>query len=937
MFAQFAYNDAPALQAMTDAEASTAPDALARQLERSSLTPQFGTTINGRRVFLVSKTAPLNSDKNILTVLPGALKSFISEFSGKLNELFHKLYQRSATSGKVNGYHTAWELELETLDGRMQTVWDTVIGLYSQIPTLAHPRAQIEALKGIMHLEQLAFQLKEQCRALRLLLASPHHQKALECYKEMVKGCDDLVKKPIEEKVSGLSGLFVTASLKIHAATSQLADEPPLVKEESERLYDDTLKYILHTASCFIKEIPASNEKLKKDLEDLVGYVTQKLGNTATPAPVVDAQQPPTSVPVSVYVQQAGTIELPVANLFRNGQYKYWADWSGFSYPEILKQVNQLTSIAKALYKVQGELQETIRSTCQRDVDSLVLEAALNTHTATIQDLERLIGAEAQALQALPLSNQIHAGLYYVAGLLTQGKTISCTAEQFLQMAKGSFGLHAKALHQLIKYVESKDALAENSTVTSICNLYAAVQAACAIKEPLNNNTRVYTVIEQILAIAGSTLLKLSAEESQIPHKLLTRKMLPGTLRLGDASGTLQTYLMKGFLQHLHFSKTDHGTSDPELEMALFILKSDPVYKTGFNELLSTNKELQALYSAYIKQSDMEAHAQTLETMSTLVEMLERTSPEGAADEVRKADVFVRYHKANQAMLAFKAKCQDQGPAQCARAKWLEDKVATFAATWAEDLDVEEDLKRYEGKVSEFLHSHLCKSLCAVEPASRLAADREILATVLKGNDTLSGIVKVLMNRWTLERFVEYAKQGTAARAVSFFKSELFGYSVEEKTITEAEVEILTTLFTEYLTDPTQTALWRCQYDTGYMEMALKEFYLKTIEWESQFSKEDILLETRGYAEINTWQQVLYHYAAFRRLVDSNGCLIPNSDPYREALSCYEQAKECLEPAQLKLDKGVNNNAIGHRTTSKLLLDEMDEFLEQRRFTYSQT
>lgn len=119
----------------------------------------------------------------------------------------------------------------------------------------------------------------------------------------------------------------------------------------------------------------------------------------------------------------------------------------------------------------------------------------------------------------------------------------------------------------------------------------------------------------------------------------------------------------------------------------------------------------------------------------------------------------------------------------------------------------------------EKLYAHLIVHECATTTEKRVAAHQEIceyIETPEFANTPLTGIIKPLLYRWVLMRFVEYTKQpkGWLQGLISA------GIPPMQKTI-------LAKLFDEFGSDPVENSFWLAHFGEAYITEA-KALFLKT-------------------------------------------------------------------------------------------------------------
>ncbi len=382
---------------------------------------------------------------------------------------------------------------------------------------------------------------------------------------------------------------------------------------------------------------------------------------------------------------------------------------------------------------------------------------------------------------------------------------------------------------------------------TTLNALFECVKATVQINDG-EQHARVYGPIDQTLAQVGASLLKLSGEEEQTPKVVFARETVWTRL-----PSFIINYLLKGFLRNLHFSLQE---ADPEFEAVLHLVENDPAFCKGFRQCLQESPLFAELYNAY--KSDIGV----LEVMSNFMCLLHDHPPIQAKRMLKLADAYVRYHKLARMLETF-------DPSEEARLLWLKERLDTF----------------YQQNKAAF--SHNVPFITELTNSAFSNSAVEHMFTIPELDESLTGISKILFQRCLLDRLIN-----------------------DPDNLTTKHLDYLATLFLEYVTDADIRALWRNQYDVGFMEIALQRFIQKTKNFQ--------MLQSRGNG-YDRWSTVVSLVSEFRKTNDQD-----------ERMRLYEQAKAHVTKTYTLADL---YNPSTFENIAGLLLTEMLEFTQgSRRF-----
>ncbi len=797
----------------------------------------FGVSLN----FLSST----HTQSPIPAKLQDALSCFTGEFYRQLNVRFQTLHQRSVQKDLIAAQHPVWAESLIALNEKMTRVWDEARACYDQIPDIESPDDKRFALARMLHLETVAAQMQSRCQKLILLLNSPEHMQALKFYKEKLKQCEVFCTEEVEDDAL----LAILAEVK--EMRQGLGGLDVDVTEEIALLYDEICKFLLYTV-----------QKLGKD--QLVDRITPEMNHHVL------------QEPQSRLLSHTRNVTLPAENYFRNGQWL--AGWKFIGYPDIREEFTALQEIAKELYYIEGMVQECLERACSSDEN---FQMELRTHEERVSDFEALINEQLVRLTTKKLSNQVHAGWYYVSSLVAQAKSVRSAISL---AGNGEFRTYAGAVHKLRCYIEGRQ---DFGFPMASWDLYCAVVAWQKMPDlSLGKNPRVYTIVTNTLKKEAQTGCVFTGFEKEIVPQVFAH-----TLQFHHHLPDIQSFLIKGFLQVLYFSEEP---CNPELEAVLFRFERDPLYKDEFAKCMQ-KQELQQLYELYKEKSGVEKRRGVIQRMTKALASLYNAEQFETRDvRITQFDRFVRFHKAHQLLLHF----QKQAGAH-PLTRWFNTQVMQFADKWQDALALSLPIQE------ELLYKNLQGSLFCSDEQLREVADAAIVQIISAKDFTMekgAHILKVLLSRWALERFLQHSN------GIDILEG-LKNLILDDKP--SVEMQFVTRLFMAYVQQPSWTALWRSQYGLGFMELALHKF-----------SKKIHCLTSAREQELDLLENVLSYYAKFRKIVNEQGSVIRDTRSYDECLGFYNKVRSLVpkEPSE------VINIQIAQE-----LCAEMDAFLYKNR------
>lgn len=752
------------------------------------------------RSFIYDKGVDCDSDNRVLSTLKEQLSRIETIYKKKIDEVHQNLHQRSARRKLVVNLHNKWKQELEELWTKLMGDEAISEAQYRYIPLMESPKKQSRALLLMMRLEMLGHSLKHTTQELILILGAQQYSKALVFYKDNVKACQALIHKPsLEQKVDGLISLFKQITLEHTQVKLRLEGQRNLVVEQTNLLFKELYEFIGYACDNFIKESKEGHYDIKRRLVAFKEEVQKSLA-TMTEHKI---QQQPAGKAVLSYLKNAQMRSLKQEDDFRNGMWLATTPYVGI-YTEIQTEVDALRTSAKALAALLETLQSRIREALEPEIATTPLNAQqeLLYYNNIVDGIENHIDLQRLQLTKKPLSEKVHAGLYYVAKQRATVNQVRMYIRQLTLATSGKLRPFVKAVGHVVQYLDPQKAQAATdmhnlTSISALRNLYKAIRSACALSNPDENSakpsftksfcSKAYTVISDTLANKGTKTVALTYEESAIPNMLFAKTPL-ARLRAIDPHAVvlpkaIRTYLMKALIASLHLSKAD---IDPQLEVALHFICSQHDYKDAFEETVREDPDFAELTRAYLRKSDMTEQSYSLTLMLEILSELLAT----AADD--EAISRQRYYKITQYLFELAEQKPMPASQQNARLDWI--KTVTQEPLKALEI------KPYPGLV----HTLLRKSLFASQDFQRRQAQQELTAYVQPANLANSSqdpTLYPLLQRWILERFIS-----------------------DSDDISHNEKQMLHAFFVEYLSNQEIREYWQSQYSIGTMEIALAKF-----------------------------------------------------------------------------------------------------------------
>lgn len=622
-------------------------------------------------------------------------------------------------------------------------------------------------------------------------------------------------------------------------------------------------------------------------------------------------------------------LPLPQEDDFRNGQAFTITRLVGL-YLEIKGQIEHLQDIGRALNSLESSIQNRLKTVCGLQAavqDNKSVEVQIKEFETNIQGLTELIYLQQKSLEALPISNRIHAGWYYAARLLAKVNDVQLSLHQFKRLARESFAPYGLATNHLIEYLDpaylhphdanlaalskSKDYLAG---MLAIHRLFSSIQAARLLPDSHgtsgsstdNLKRTINDAIGEIIARLGPRTLAETPDEARVASKVLLKTQPDEFFEQDEDRGlklpkVIVHYLVKGFLRHTHFLKTK---IDPEFDMVLVVLENDPIYKEYFDATVRQNENFNTHFQAYCSGSDIVTYEPQINLLLTALFTL---SSNPRASQI---EVLFQYCKARQIMsdlhsLSATVLVSSQ---QALRLEWIEKKAnAVFTDrefllpgyfSELETLDVSGLQQMLENPSVEndialrIQQNSQIRRVLSTETLARIQALAKEEVSVMRA--------KVLYKLICISLYCSdpQSKMQATKHLVGWLDSleadalprpedsvgnihlvRLLQGWVLEQYMSEANLQtkhtevILTTLFKEYLNnvDRSTRDLWRSFSDIGLMEVALNKLLMSQEVKHGGLNGIYInLIDFRGTAYRTLWKRVLIHYGAFIQLLDKH-------------------------------------------------------------------
>lgn len=793
-------------------------------------------------------------------------------FEKKLNEISQHLYQRKAEDSKIQTLHDSWGKELEDAYESMKAEWVAAEQYYKIIPLLDDPKKVAEALTCMITLEAVIPPLTRKYDELADLLESPQHREALEFYKVTKRKCKAIkTKRSTDERVQALQALLDTVSSKIEEKKESLPGKDRIIVQETALLYEELLRFMKYTATTFKEPIEPESYSIGWTL---VGYGTVWGSPQREATPLTEDEMgkldllvekiallegtltksvlPPTKEAVKLAKDDRGRVAafmqtcehepLSSQDDFRNG--RPLATWKVVGpYKELAAPVAVLRNVARALSSLEKTVKLRRNDICEGQVapgevyKSLTEEAA--HYEMLVKGLIECIKEQEVALTKLPLTNRIHAGWYYIARLLVKANDVKCYIEQLKKLSNDDFISYATAIKRVIEYLAPEERDLQKAKdyfkgAVATERLWEGLKRVTALEKPRQQGNfsqklraKIYEALDQILAKSGPRTLEHTFDETRIASRIFAKEPLdrfrePMEENRAILPKMLLMYLLKGFLKSGYFTTEE---IDPQFDLTLHILETDPQYRPTFIKTLEQTISFRPHYEAFLARSDMPQHREELALMATIVGALLGTQLAGPIE------MLLRYCQARQALVELKESKSSQ---QQLRHYWLIKETnpqlltseIVYPSYFADFQTINTSI------VSE---ASLYKLITICLYAKGEPPRAELLNMLEQIGHIENHYIRLLLQCWALQELVRGQIDSV-----------------------NATTQLLHNLFTLYLSSPESRQLWEGCYGLGFMEVALVKFcrldnpHLNLI-----------LDNQRGTENKQCWQKVLEYYEKF--------------------------------------------------------------------------
>lgn len=751
--------------------------------------------------FIYDDDVECDSDKKVLASLEEQLNRVDTIYKKKIHESLQNLYQRTARRKHVRTQHAKWKTEIEEL-------WSTLKGdeainstQYRFIPRLKNQEMQAKALSLMMRLEVLGHSLKRTAQELILILGSQEYSDALIFYKNNVKACEALIYKPNpEQKIDGLEVLFDQVAREHTQLHKRLEGKPNLVVEQTALLFKELYEFVGYACNNF--KMQTNHDEY--ELHGRLGKLNERVHNVLRIMPA--SSQKLQSQEAARYLEQAKIRPLSHEDDFRNGMWLATTPYVGI-YTEIQAEVAALKTTAKALGALLETIQHRIVQLIEAAPTSLAepksLKAELTRYNSLLDGIEYSIEEQRRALAERPLSQKIHAGLYYVAKQRATVKEVRMYIRQFRQIAIGKTCPTVVALGHLMHY------LTQQKPQGAIHTFYAALRSACTLAKPDDTRPKTiysvaYKVLSDTIACSGQNAVVLTEAESLVPNQLFAKTPLY-SLHAATLPKTIKEYLMKGFIKCQYLLA---DACDPQFEVALHSIRTDPSYQAAYSQTMREDAD----FAALAKSNNTSQHDST--TLGMMHEVLYQLSK--ATNEDTQI-LHQRYYKITQYLFEL-GQTKATTKLQKSRLDWIEK-------TTKEPLKALKALLAVPNPPTR-LYTLLRTSLFATQQSERLQASGLLDASPLP-NDLEE--YSPLFLRRALERLMSDGKVGAPH-----------------------EKKLLHAFFEEYLSAQDIREYWHSEYSVATIELALAHF----LEMAEQ-RLHTVVTRKRGSAYFDLWKALV--------------------------------------------------------------------------------
>ncbi len=800
------------------------------------------------RKLIYTKDIGRQDDSAVLSCLEKVQKAIQGKITRSLNDRFQGLHQRRAQKENIVGTHEVWAKELKELNAELKRGETESQKHYDFIAVMQEPDAIASSLSHLFALEFLRHPLKHKAEELITAIDSEHYQASLRFYKVTLKKIETLLtNNDPAQKEEALGIIFEEIKAHIESLKKPLEATAPIIAQEVELLIEELYRFIIFACTNVSATLQEDRETLKSRLSELAEKANGEAIKYASQAPQAEVRESHKPY-IDRFFKKAKFRILPDYDDFRDGQFFSLTPLFGI-YKDITKEVGELKAVARTLHLFLETIQSRILDLCTGstkvpDIALTSLRTEVQHYNSLLNAIENRIYQIRDQLSKVPFSPKVHAGGYYVAKQFAKLKEARSNLQDFQLLATGSLHTYVIALGRIIEYLTPKEEdLRYDGYFTqaeAVDRLYKATQATLRLEFPDKEKrfhervrVRLATVLDDTLAKVALRTLTLTDNERRIPNTLFAKKPFTEAKNSQSRSplpAEIHTYFKKRLLYLLHYADDKHV--DLDLDCALYLVETDPLYKESMKAALFDDADFKALYEAY-KTKQAISHEEVASITNVLVKLA--TYPQGNEALFRYAETKIILSE-----LSLQAYSSDQTK----RVSWLERKIGQAYEKIEEQLELPEYCKNLQSELPQaplislqgvdkdkVLYRHLITALFSSKKEAKDASNAILLDYVKHSHvdDLPTNFIKPLFTRWCLERYVAF-DQGIP-------KDSLFA------------------LFTEYLDHPETRDFWRNQLGLAFMEFALFRFAK-----EPTFNLTDHMDRQRSLKDKRLWEQLIPLY-----------------------------------------------------------------------------
>lgn len=875
----------------------------------------------------------------------------------KVDDTFQHLYQRKAQLTKVAVTHEKWKTELTEIGKEKFSPYESDLNQVTDaIALLASEKEIATTISVVQQLEWRLHFLLRKNQGLILILQDVEHRQMLELYKRLVKGCENLSKLPtIQEKVKELARLFKEIEGYYPGLETRIIAFPPKLKAQIEALQEELLQFFHFTICHLEKSVLENDNNLHTQVATLKGAIKKQLGrftavgdNLKPPADgvVQDLQLQPADELVDRFIKSCRVVDLPANAQFRCGQW--FTSLPMVGYRLIMNETTKLQGIAQKMLSLVKHIDARTKEICAGNLkpeQGTTLEEEKQMFENGVSLLEREIRAVRDTLYQKDFSDQVHAGLYYVAELLAHAQEVRVHIELFGRYGINSFHPFIIAQSKLIQYLnpEEGDLQADKGYFTSfeaVKRLFSAAQSCaelkCPAEDPKNESVRLkrktYSMLDDTISKIGPKTLGLTDEEKLLPYKIFAGAPLC-VVQDVYLPESICSYLTKRISQFLFTTQQEF---DPEIDFILHTLATHESFKQFFIRTRHNDSFFRELVRAYSLYSDWETNGAHMAPVAEVFSLLYKHDHLPMDAHEKSIKTLFNFCQAQQKDLELSQRRPADSPQQTSRFNWartqIKERFKQIKDAETERLLGKDNAKAYkEGKeiaIEEATKSELYPEFFLGYPAQprmsrtgapaetqgsypnlfyktlaiafwssneydRIESSNAILNTVASVDPNIlprKGAVGKLLHKWLLDNLTH-----------DTYHSPKFK-------------QFMQLLMGEYLAMPAVMHPWRKVYDIGYMEIAVVSALLWEEEQQSPTPttpQGNIVQLLRSFREPGTysiWREIVLQYKEFRQLFESPVLVTEGNAQHDKAKKLYRSVESRLAEIEKPNDPLVMTN-----------------------------